>query len=241
MKTTMIPARRARKLHRRLNLIIGLQVLLWSVSGFYMVVVKLDFIRGNHLVQHLDTPLAGNTAELVPTTQLLNRFEQVESISLRSVLDHPHYILKAKAGSYLIDAVSGTQRSPVDAAMATTLAQHYYSGDASVTEVTLISANPPSELYSRSLPLWRVNFDDRINTSFYIDPHTAQLITRRHDFWRIFDFFWMLHIMDYDDRSDVDNNLLRAAILLGIASLVTGTVLLFYNLRTRRQQRLQRR
>ena len=38
---------------------------------------------------------------------------------------------------------------------------------------------------------------------------TGELVTRRHELWRVFDFVWMLHIMDYDTREDVNNPLLR--------------------------------
>ena len=229
-------AAQSRKVHWWFNLVIGIQLLLWSVSGFYMVVVNLDFIRGNHLVTNLHPPLGGPAARLVPTSRVLQGFDSVQSLTLKPVLDHPYYILESNGAFHLIDAVSGIRHSPIDADMAAAVARYHYSGDAPIAAVTLISENPPSELYTRPLPLWRIDFADRINSSFYIDPGSAELVTRRHDFWRIFDFFWMLHIMDYDDRTDVGNNFLRAAILLATVSVAAGVVLLFYSFAGRRRR-----
>ena len=226
---------RTRKLHRWLNTVIGIQLLIWALSGFYMVVVNLDFIRGNHLVKNLHEPLPQLTEELVPVQKLLLDFDAVRSVSLKSVLDHPYYIVKSKTGSALIDARSGVRRSPIDQSMAIRLARHYYNGEAAPATAVLISQDPPGELYARPLPLWRINFADRIRTSFYIDPHSAELVTRRHDFWRVFDFFWMLHIMDYDERTHIGNPVLRLAAGLGLMSVMSGAVLLFFRLRHRRR------
>ena len=39
----------ARKTHKWLGLFIGLQVVIWSLSGLYMTVVHIDTIHGDHL------------------------------------------------------------------------------------------------------------------------------------------------------------------------------------------------
>ncbi|HEY0628211.1 MAG TPA: hypothetical protein VGD23_02680, partial [Sphingomicrobium sp.] len=41
----------ARKTHKWLGLFIGLQVVIWSLSGLYMTVVHIDTIHGDHLVR----------------------------------------------------------------------------------------------------------------------------------------------------------------------------------------------
>ena len=40
--------RLARRLHRYLLLIVGVQMLLWSVSGLYMVWFDIYYIQGEH-------------------------------------------------------------------------------------------------------------------------------------------------------------------------------------------------
>ena len=49
----MRPALLSRTLHKWLGLFLGLQLVLWMLSGFYMVVVDLDFIHGDPLVRNV--------------------------------------------------------------------------------------------------------------------------------------------------------------------------------------------
>jgi hypothetical protein len=50
-----------------------LQLLIWAITGFYMVAIKLDFIHGDSLVHNLRTPL-GNTADVLPIAQVTSRY-----------------------------------------------------------------------------------------------------------------------------------------------------------------------
>ena len=40
--------------------------------------------------------------------------------------------------------------------------------------------------------------------TYYISATTGSVLERRNDTWRWWDFFWMLHIMDYDERENVN-------------------------------------
>lgn len=46
----------ARKTHKWLGLFVGLQAVLWSLSGVYMTVVHIDTIHGDHFVRHQQPP-----------------------------------------------------------------------------------------------------------------------------------------------------------------------------------------
>lgn len=46
----------ARKTHKWLGLFIGLQVVVWSLSGIYMTVIHIDTIHGDHLVREASGP-----------------------------------------------------------------------------------------------------------------------------------------------------------------------------------------
>jgi hypothetical protein len=79
-----------------------------------------------------------------------------------------------------------------------------------------------------------VDFDDVWNSSFYIDPNSGLFTTRRHSLWRVFDFLWMLHIMDYDERADINNTVLRLFSIFGTLMGLSGVWLLFYSFNRRR-------
>ena len=42
----------SRWLHKWLSIVIGVQALIWAISGFYMVAVDIDFIHGDSLVRN---------------------------------------------------------------------------------------------------------------------------------------------------------------------------------------------
>jgi len=81
-----------------------------------------------------------------------------------------------------------------------------------------------------------MDFDDRFSTTFYISQDNGQLVTRRHQYWRIFDFLWMLHIMDYVNRSDMHNLLLKVSQIIGLVFVLTGFWLLYFRLKPRRKR-----
>lgn len=234
-------APKLRKVHKWVFLLIGVQAVLWVTSGFYMVVMNLDFIHGDHLVRNLKEPLQELSRPLYPTARVIGGHEAVKSVQLKVVQGQPYYVVRDAEGEHRHDALDGTEVLPIDAPAASQLARHYYAGSGTIAGTRLITENPPSEIPARILPVWRVDFDDRFGTSLYIDPDTAALVTRRHDYWRVFDFFWMLHIMDYDERSDVTNPLLRILIIFGLVGVLSGAVLLPFSFRIRKRRRARRR
>ena len=72
---------------------------------------------------------------------------------------------------------------------------------------------------------WQVNFSDWANTSLYVSNIEARVITARSDIWRVFDFLWMLHIMDYDERDDFNNPLVILMATLGLFFVLSGVIL----------------
>lgn len=231
----MKPAFLSRTLHKWLALFVGLQLVLWTVSGFYMVVVDLDFIHGDSLVRNLRTPVAVEQAR-VSVNEILLTHRQATQVSLKSLpgLPAPVYEITANGRKVLIDAASGEQLSPLSEERIQSLARTYYAGEGALASATLLERDPPMEIQTRALPLWRADFDDWLETSLYIHPDTGALVTRRHRFWRWFDFLWMFHIMDYDTRSDMNNGLLRAATILGTVTVVSGCWLLYFSFRRKR-------
>jgi len=198
-----------------------------------MVVVKLDFIHGDHLVKNMEESITVAVDELVSFNDLLTRFPDATEIKLLSWMGQPYYRVSGPEGAGLIDGLTGINSSPLSSEDATALAQYHYAGTGTVISTTLLteSADAPSEIQSRPLPLWQVRFDDAGSTSFYISPNQGQLVARRHTYWRLFDIVWMLHIMDYKDRADVNNNLFRVFASLGTITAFFGLWLLFYSFR----------
>lgn len=226
--------RLSRKAHKWLALVLGIQLFLWALSGFYMVVVDIDIIHGDMLVKNMDRPVGSYSNLGTPIERIAEQYPDFENITLSQMAGRPVYLIGG-AEVRLLDADTGQQLSPIDEALATQIATFHYAGDGVVSRVHLLENDPPTELQSRALPLWRVDFDDVWNSSFYIDPNSGQFTTRRHSLWRVFDFLWMLHIMDYDAREDFNNNVLRVFSVFATFLGFSGVWLLFYSFKRTRE------
>jgi hypothetical protein len=234
------PALLARTLHKWLALTLGLQLVLWTLSGFYMVIVDLDLIHGDPLVRNLRLPLALDHAR-IPVAEVAQRYPEVTQVVIRSLpsFAHPVYEITALGRRLLVDSRTGEQISPLSEGRIRELARHYYAGGGELIAASLLEHERPLEIQTQTLPLWRADFDDWLETSLYLHPDTGALATRRHRLWRWFDFFWMLHIMDYDTRDDMNNALLRATTVLGALAVLSGCWLLFFSFSGRRRRSLR--
>ena len=130
----------------------------------------------------------------------------------------------------------------MDETLARAIAEHDFAPDAQIESAQLL-ADPPSE-YGPGGPVWQIVFADEGETRLYIDPDSGVVRGRRSDTWRLFDFFWKLHVMDYDDGADFNHPLLIGAAFLGVLVSMAGLVILFFRMRRSvtvwRQQRRQK-
>ena len=209
----------------------GIQLVIWTISGFYMVVVDIDIIHGDHLV----LPTAELSAEQLKrfsatASKLANSNQEYKAITLKSLGDRAVIELNTPNETQLIDALSSQPLALIDAESVRRLAKTYYAGTGEIKETLLIDTEPPGEIGARALPIWRVDFDDLWGSTLYIFPTTGALATRRHTLWRVFDFLWMLHIMDYDEREDINNTLLRIVSLLAFLMVLSGVWYLYFRL-----------
>ena len=212
-------------LHKWAALIIGLQVLAWVAGGLVMSTIPIQQVRGEHNIaeQATEIDLSGvmapgevaAIADIIPT-----------SVELRVWLGRTVYEFGRESGAALIvDAATGEVLSPIDEEAAIAVALADYAGDPDVHAVTFFSEATWES--RRPEPSWRVDFADGEGTRLYISTATGEVIARRNDTWRFYDFFWMLHIMDYGDRSHFNHPLLILASLFALGMSLFGFVLLF--------------
>jgi hypothetical protein len=222
-------ARLSRKAHKWIALILGIQLLLWALSGFYMVAVNIEIIHGDMLVKNMSRNIDTDISLILSMDQVVQRHPDAHDITLKALINKPVYLVEGAGGALLIEASTGKQLSPLDEETAVQVARNHYSGDGEISRVESIASDPPGEIRFMPLPVWRVDFDDAWGSSFYIDPRSGRLSSRRHTMWRVFDFLWMLHIMDYDEREDINNNLLSTFAIVGVVLGICGLWLLFYS------------
>ena len=215
----------ARKAHKWLGLFIGLQVVIWSLSGLYMTVVHIDTIHGDHLIRPMGQNAVAASSLIDPVTVVTAHAG--ENLRLTWVRNQPAYVVKTGSGETVVDARTGKSVPPPTEAEIRSIAKATYTGNEAIASAALIT-KVPGEIRGRKPPLWRVEFDHWNKPTLYFSPTTAELVSRRHELWRIFDFVWMFHIMDYDERENVNNLLLRIFTWGAVLMALSGAWLLLY-------------
>ena len=114
------------------------------------------------------------------------------------------------------------------------VAQQTFLRPGSVIEITEDISG--SEYRGRSLPLYKVESvnQDNEKISVYVDPFSKKIVAIRSTQWRIWDFMWGIHIMDWNERDNISNIFLKIFSILALASALSG-IYLFFNSSNRRR------
>ncbi len=219
------------RIHKWVALIVGLQIVLWISGGVVMSVIPIEIVRGEHKIaeHNVQSVAIGNVLPLADAAKTLGA-TTISSASLGEMLGEPVWRIEMKDGAVaIVDARSGEVLSPVGEERAKKIAERDYNGSGNFNSIALIET-PPSE-YNKPGPVWRASFDDRDKTTIYVDPLKGEVTARRSETWRFYDFFWKLHIMDYDDGADFNHPLLITAAGTAIFVALSGFILLIIKMR----------
>ena len=195
-------------------------------------------MKSEHLQNHHPAPALYVDADLIAAPDLIEYFArrgvELAAVSLRTVADAVVYDVMATDGArLLVDAWSGEILTPIGHDVAARIAQLDRAVDGEAQSVDLME-EPDSE-YRGETPVWRVSYDDEDQARIYVSPVTGEIVGRTNSTWRIRDFVWMLHIMDYDTRLDYNNNILRVVAVFGSLFALTGIAVLATTVRRRRR------
>lgn len=213
-----------RKIHKWVGLVIGLQVLLWTVSGTAMALLDMDEVDGGPAAEQATKALPAGGPGWRQVQQALAGMP-VTALTVRSLPQGPAYQVTTDKGVQLFDAADGAPVT-VGAAAASTIAAAAHPEGAPIRKVAALD-EIGFAVRDHELPIWRVDFADARNSSYYVSGSTGELLERRNDSWRWWDFFWMLHIMDYSERSSFNHPLIIVAGFSTVWLAVTGFWLLF--------------
>ena len=97
----------------------------------------------------------------------------------------------------------------------------------SVVEITEDKAG--SEYRGRSLPLYMIETinEESEEINVYLDPFSEEIVAIRSNQWRIWDFMWGIHIMDWNERDNIGNVFLKIFSILALLSALSGIYLFF--------------
>lgn len=232
-------ARVAGKVHKWLALLMAIQILFWFVSGLFFAVAPIERVRSEHM--KTAGPPAPVTVEVAAAgLQRVSDAGPAERIEVRTLLSRPVALVMPHEGrTRLYDLTSGRQVSPIPAALAVRIAEADHAGEQRASQVRLVTEASPE--YRGALPAWRIDFDDGANRALYVAQDSGVVAARRSTLWRVFDFLWGLHIMDFKNHEDFNTPLLIGATALALVMIVAGIILfpsrLGYNAWKRRRRR----
>ncbi len=233
--------RKIRKSHRYLGVALGVQFLFWTLGGLYFSWSNMDEIHGDP--QKRPAPLFDarqawvSPATAIDALEKQTRVDSIVGIQTAEVLGTPvyqiHYTSREDdAGSFkrvqLADARTGKLRPPLTRAEAIRVASDRFNGEPTVTGVELLTeTNGHHEYREQPLPAYAVTFASPGSTTVYVSTQLGTVQKYRNNKWRVFDFLWMLHTMDYQSRDNLGNWLLRAFSIFGLLTVASGFGLYF--------------
>lgn len=226
-----------RKSHRYLGIFIGIQFFLWTLGGLYFSWTNLDEIHGDHL-NHKSAPIIETAAMISPSEALSSNASECKSPDLRSlrivsILGDTFYAVACDDSSgqkthLLIGTKDGKRReslSESDARSVAAASMHEQRAIKSVELVTDDTMGRHHEYREKPMPAWAVTFDGPEEPTAYVAATDGQIHAMRTTGWRVFDFLWMLHTMDFAGRDNINNYVLRAFSVLGIVTVMSGFLL----------------
>ncbi len=217
-----------RKIHKWVGLVIAVQFVLWMASGVIMSLLDASKVAGREF-RIMPAAAPAWPGNVMPVDAVLAKSSaQVMNISSGWLLGQPVYQMVNDKAAWMVDAVNGT---PVvlDAALATRIAQASYSGSGKPESARLLKYTLETRKHKE--PVWGIEFSDADDTTVYVSANTGKVLEHRNSTWRLFDFFWMLHIMDYAERENFNNNLLVTSAVGGLFMALTGVWLLVTSFR----------
>lgn len=226
-----------RKAHRYMGVIVGVQLLFWVVSGLYFTWNDIEKVRGEHLKSEVWIDVNVEQGGLADLAGVLTAFrkqspslQRIKAVQLRIVLGKPVYEINYSNGAdnlyQLVDARSGDLMPLLDQKSAVTIALADFAEQAEVKSVELLdSASAHAEYRGRDLPVYRVSMDHPSNVNIYVSAQRGLVTARRNSTWRVFDFLWMTHTMDFEARDDFNNWLVKIFSVLGLITVLSGFIL----------------
>ena len=206
-----------RTFHKYLSLAISIQLLLWTVSGIYFAFNKIELIRGE---QYLLNEEVSN----LDLTEIKGTFN-TKSINIVKRLDKWILRLEGETQVYY-RALNGEELMELNELEAIEIVRQKTSL-IPLKAVKINSQSRGSEFRGRKLPLYKVSTESEDNINVYVGAMSGEIAAIRSDSWRTWDFMWGAHIIDYRDRDNIDNFLLKVLSILALISALSGIALFF--------------
>jgi len=208
-----------RNIHKYLSFFISVQLLLWTVSGIYFAFNKIELVRGEQyrLTNFSDINLGEIDFDIPKTSNL----------EIKKRLDQTILILFSDDETTYLNS-DGTSLDKITPEMAMLLVKENTTLIPTMAE-EITAQKKGSEYRGRTLPLMKVtsmNEKDKL-INVYLNVYSGEVTAIRSMQWKIWDVMWGFHIMDWQERDNIDNLFLKIFSILALVSSITGILLFF--------------
>ena len=191
-----------RNFHRYLSIFVSIQLLLWTVSGIYFAYNKIELVRGEQY--RLPKDIEYRIFDRLGLTLIETNIDGKKSYQTYPEREFIKPLTKQEA---LLITSQKTTLNPLEA--------------------ILIEDVKPGSEYRGALPAYKVKTDTKDKINVYVGYMTGDISSIRSDSWRIWDLMWSLHIMDYRERDNINNILLKFLSVLALITSLSGITLFF--------------
>lgn len=220
--------------HKWLALIIGIQIFIWIATGLFFTVVPIEQVRSEHRIREL-APVSLSAADLAALPTAVAGAAAPTRLTLENRPEGARIVADYADGSAaLFDARTGQKLSPLTEDAAVAIARSRIAVEAPIASAEFVTTASPE--YRAALPAWRISFDEPGELAVYVGANNGQVTARRSDLWRVYDFLWALHIMDYREHENFNHAPIIIVSILAFLSTIAGIALIPYRFRWRRKK-----
>ena len=208
-----------RNVHKYLSFSISLQLLLWTVSGIYFAFNKIEMVRGEQYIL--------SQSYAVDLSQINFNIPEAENVRLSKRFNEEIIIITKDIGKEYLD-IKGNSLNKLSTDEALQIVGNKTTLKPLNVEEIKMEKNG-SEYRGRSLPLYKVTSKNKENEKInvYLNVFSGEILAIRSTQWRIWDLMWGFHIIDWQERDNINNFLLKIFSILALISSLTGLLLFF--------------
>ena len=236
-----------RKAHRYLGIFIGVQFLFWTLGGLYFSWTNIEQVRGDDLRK--EEMMAISASDLSSPASAISEIRKsdpsahVVKLQIIEVLGESFYEVSVHRANGQMNRVlartaDGTIRQAITSDEAKQIAVAGLKSPPPVRGLLYLTADmigADHEYREKPMPVWAIEFEG--GPTVYVAADNGQIGAIRGTRWRIFDFLWMLHTLDFKARDDINNWLLRTMSVLGIVTICSGFALFITSSKLFRKRR----
>ncbi|WP_448569099.1 PepSY domain-containing protein [Thalassotalea ganghwensis] len=221
--------------HKWLSLVVGMQLLIWLVTGLYFNLMDESKASGNANRIYAEQVISNAEVELIALSDI--DVDSPIEVKLIWIQAQPYYQFIFEQGehsyqkrrSILFNAVTGQEFS-LSKQQALTLAQQSYSGTGRLM-TTELTQPPFADDVKQQNAMWKIDVEDENMTTIYLDSVTGQVLRHVNDDARLKDLMLKLHFMDYADSGGFNHWLIIAFAIATLLLSITGITWLIQHYR----------